>query len=72
MGTMTNSEDQDEMLHNEQSDLGLLCMVSHNWSTYEQQHEISSNVVCATTKGSDQPAHVRSLIRAFSSLRNIL
>ena len=24
---------------------------------YEPQHEISINVVCATSKGSDQPAH---------------
>ena len=29
--------------------------------------EISYSVVCATSKGSDQPAHTRSLIRAFSS-----
>ena len=28
---------------------------------------ISNNVVCATSKGSDQPAHMRSLIRAFAS-----
>ena len=35
-------------------------------------HEISNNVVCATSKGSDQPAHTRSLIRAFASRRNIL
>ena len=35
-------------------------------------HEISINVVCATSKGSDQPAHTRSLIRAFDSLMNIL
>ena len=33
----------------------------------ERQHEISNNVVCATSKGSDQPAHMRSLIRAFAS-----
>ena len=25
-------------------------------------HEISNNVVCATSKASDQPAHIRSLI----------
>ena len=25
--------------------------------TYEPRHEISNNVVCATSKGSDQPAH---------------
>ena len=30
-------------------------------------HEISNNVVCATSKASDQPAHLRSLIRAFAS-----
>ena len=33
----------------------------------EPVHEISNNVVCATGKASDQPAHVRSLIRAFAS-----
>ena len=39
---------------------------------YEPQHEISSNVVCKTCKGSDQPAHMHSLIRAFASRLNIL
>ena len=39
---------------------------------YELQHEISNNVECATTKGSDQPVHTRSLIRAFASRLNIL
>ena len=38
----------------------------------EPRHEISNNVVCVTSKGSDQPAHVRSLIRAFASRLNIL
>ena len=33
---------------------------------FEPRHEISNNVVCATSKGSDQPAHTRSLIRAFA------
>ena len=33
---------------------------------------ILNNVVCATSKGSDQPAHTRSLIRAFASSLNIL
>ena len=32
---------------------------------YEPRHEIPNNVVCATSKASDQPAHTRSLIRAF-------
>ena len=34
---------------------------------FEPGHEISNNEVCATSKGSDQPAHARSLIRAFAS-----
>ena len=35
----------------------------------EPVHEISNNVVCATSKASDQPAHTRSsLIRAFASI----
>ena len=32
----------------------------------------SKNVVCATSKGSDKPAHTRSLIRAFASRLNII
>ena len=35
-------------------------------------HGISTNVVFATSKASDQPAHTRSLIRAFASHMNIL
>ena len=42
------------------------------FSTYEPRHEISNNVVCATSKGSDQPAHTRRLIRAFAGHLNIL
>ena len=38
----------------------------------EPRHEISNNVVCATSKASDQPAHSRSLIRTFASRSNIL
>ena len=34
--------------------------------------EISNNVVCATSKASDQLAHTGSLIRAFASHLNIL
>ena len=30
-------------------------------------HEISNNVVCVTSKASDQPAQTHSLIRAFAS-----
>ena len=38
----------------------------------ELRHEISNNVVCATSKASDQPAHTLSLIKAFASLLTIL
>ena len=41
-------------------------------STYELWHGISNNVVCVNSKASDQPAHMRSLIRAFASHLNIL
>ena len=41
-------------------------------SYYEPLHEISNNVLCATSKGSDQPAHTHSLIRAFARRLNIL
>ena len=34
-------------------------------------HEISDNVVCATNKASDQPTHMRSLIRAFANRLSI-
>ena len=37
---------------------------------YEPRHGISNKVVCATSKASDQPAHTRSLIRAFVSRLN--
>ena len=39
---------------------------------FEPVHEISNNVVCATSKASDQPAHTRSLIRAIASRLSIL
>ena len=39
---------------------------------FEPRHEIFKNVICATSKASDQPAHTCSLIRAFASRLNIL
>ena len=39
---------------------------------FEPVHEISNNVLYATSKASDQPAHTRSLIRAFASHLSIL
>ena len=44
---------------------------SREFIIFEPWHEISNNVVCATSKASDQPAHTRSLIRAFASRLSI-
>ena len=41
------------------------CATCQRTNQNEPRHEISNNVVCATSKGSDQPSHMRSLIRAF-------
>ena len=38
----------------------------------EPVHGILNNVLCATSKASDQPAHTRSLIRDFASRLSIL
>ena len=38
----------------------------------EPVHEISNNLLCATSNASDQPAQTRSLIRAFASRLSIL
>ena len=46
--------------------------MEHENIWHELRHKISNNVVCVTSKGSDQPAHTRSLIRAFASRLNIL
>ena len=39
---------------------------------FEPVHEISNNEVCATSKASDQPVHMRRLIRDFASRLSIL
>ena len=43
-----------------------------NVKSYDPRHEVSNNVVSAISKASDQPAHTRSLIRAFASRLNVL
>ena len=55
----------------------LVSLMAYNFSLCptngnEPVHEISNNKVCATSKASDQPAHMRSLIRAFASCLRIL
>ena len=65
------------MLLKKNPDLSLPCLfrpfLAGNYCLkFEPQHEISNNVVCATSKGSDQPAHTHSLIRAFANRLNNL
>ena len=50
----------------------LSCLSIRVFRVNEPRHEISNNVVCATSKASDQPAQSRSLIRVFASRLNIL
>ena len=56
--------------------LGEFLLRTYIWifkqNIYGPRHGISNNVVCAISKGSDQPAHTRSLIKAFSGSLNIL
>ena len=59
---------QDQVLYLWHSLERRICALIKN----EPVHEISNNVVCATSKASDQPAHTRSLIRAFASRLSIL
>ena len=55
-----------------QSQVMLISLTLKARLIYEPVHEISNNVVCATSKASDQPAHTHSLIRAYASCLNIL
>ena len=41
-------------------------------SRFEPRHEISNNVVCTTSKASNQPAHTPSLIKALAIHLNIM
>ena len=45
--------------------LSLLHVFEKVKNLVEPRHEISNNVICATSKYSDQPAHMRSLVRAL-------
>ena len=48
------------------------CVITYVHITIKPVHDIYKNVVCATSKASDQPAQTRSLIRAFASRLSIL
>ena len=45
----------------------LVCTKKYSMYLIERVHAITNNVVSATSKASDQPAHTHSLIRAFAS-----
>ena len=68
--------DLDQMPRSTESDLNRHWLyMSHKMNArliYEPVHEISNNLVYATSKASDQPTHTRSLIRAFASRLSIL
>ena len=57
----------DDKQHENFPAVHILLEICQNLSKYEPRHKISNNVVCATSKGSDQPAHMRSLIRVLAS-----
>ena len=59
-------------IHIQYKRIGLGLERKHTAYIIEPRHDISNNVVCATSKGSDQPVHRRSLIRALASRLNIL
>ena len=48
------------------------CFILFSLQENEPRHEISNNEECATSKASDQPVHMCSLIRAFASRLNNL
>ena len=48
----------------------LYCCIKLEVKLYEPQYRIFNNVVCATSKCSDQPANTHSLITAFASRLN--
>ena len=66
------AKDKNQPLATKSNDTRTLVKLKVMKTTFEPWHMISNNVVCATSKASDQPAHARSLIRAFASRLNIL
>ena len=68
-----NITEQDRKLTHGNPDIQIQINASFSgWGEiYEPVREISNNVICATSKASGQPAHTRSLIRAFASRLSI-
>ena len=70
--TVCRSNQQTTLRGKEQKETACNEIVGPTERDNESVHEISNNVVCSTCKASDQPAHTRSLIRAFASRLSIL
>ena len=78
--SVITSGDLDQAQHTVEPDLCPSCLQNYRQTiksnkeliSFEPVHEISNNVVCATSKGSDQPAHTRRLIQSFACCLNIL
>ena len=66
MSTHNISYDKVIIFHNTTLS-GDLLLRAISFFAYEPPPEISNNVVCATSKASDQPVHTRILIRALAS-----
>ena len=64
------SEDKDQMPQKAELHQGLRHLLTQN--KFEPSHEISTNVVCATSQVSDKPVQTRRRIRAFASRLNII
>ena len=73
--TLTNVYKKDSYVWSYRGELELVlatdCCIRLDF-IYEPVHEIFNKLVCATSKASDQPAHTRSLTRAFASRLSIL
>ena len=70
MHTKQTASDGYEYDHN--FTLNILLTLTEQSLSFEPRHLISNNVICATSKASDQPAHTHSLIRAFVIRLNII
>ena len=69
------SKEPSHLDHSFEYQQNMFCLRNNNFlifNLYEPWHEISKNVVCASSKASNRPAHTHSLIRAFASCLNIL
>ena len=60
------------LIFQEMAQSDLIQHLKRHLKIYEPRYDIYNYVVCATSKASDQHAHMRSLTKAFASRFNIL